>query len=407
MELDITQQILLAGFLIAAVMGAVVNKTNFCTMGAVSDMVNMGDMSRMRAWLFAIAVAMLGLTIIEYMGYVDLDALDNAKMRPPYRMANFEWIRYILGGTLFGIGMTLASGCGNKTLIRIGGGNIKSIVVLIVAAFFAYLMQFTAFYEVVFYNWINPLAINLAVHGVAHQDLGTLAGAATGIENAIMLRLVIGGAIAAGLLIFIFKSVDFRSSLDNIFGGLVVGLCIVAAWYVTGGEMGMNWLSEVEMMDQPPFGVGVQAFSFTNPMADLANLVVNQGKFKFVTFSLMALAGVIVGSFLYAILSRSFRVEWFNSFGDFVNHAIGGALMGVGGILALGCTIGQGVTGVSTLALGSFMAFFSLIFGSALTMKVQYYKMVYENDASFYAAFITALADMRLVPNGMRKLEAV
>ena len=156
MELDITQQILLYGFGIAVIMGAVVNKTNFCTMGAVSDMVNMGDMSRMRSWLFAIVVAVIGLTSLEYLALVDLDALDNSQMRPPYRMSNFDWFRYILGGTMFGIGMTLASGCGNKTLVRIGGGNIKSIVVLIIASYFAYLMQFTAFMKTSFTIGLTP-----------------------------------------------------------------------------------------------------------------------------------------------------------------------------------------------------------------------------------------------------------
>ncbi|MFV2057555.1 MAG: YeeE/YedE family protein, partial [Thiohalomonadales bacterium] len=329
------------------------------------------------------------------------------QLRPPYRMATFDWFRYILGGTMFGIGMTLASGCANKTLVRIGGGNIKSVVVLIIASYFAYLMQFTAFYENVFYYWINPMAIDLTLQDLPHQDMGSIVSATTGIASAIELRLIIGLMIATGLLIYIFKSKDFRGNFDHILGGLVVGLVIVGAWYVTGGPMGMEWLEEVEMMDEPPFGVGVQAFSFTNPMADAANLVANMGQMKFVTFGFMALAGVIVGSFLYSLLFRKFRLEWFNSFGDFVNHAIGAALMGIGGILALGCTIGQGITGVSTLAVGSFMAFFSLIFGSALTMKIQYYKMVYEKDATFVRASITALVDMRLLPGGMRMLDAV
>jgi len=407
MELEITQEILLYGFIIAVIMGAVVNKTNFCTMGAVSDMVNMGDMSRMRSWLLAIVVALIGLTSIEYLGLVDLDSLENRQLRPPYRMANFDWFRYILGGTMFGIGMTLASGCGNKTLVRIGGGNIKSVFVLIIASTFAYLMQFTSFYEVVFYNWLNPMMVDLSLMDLPRQDLGTIAQVTTGLGSAIELRLVFGLMIATGLLIYIFKSKDFRSSFDNIFGGLVVGLSVTAAWFVTGGEKGIEWLEEVEMMDEPPFGVGTQAFSFTNPMADLANLVVNMGQLNFVTFGLMALAGVIFGSFLYSVLFRKFRIEWFNSIGDFGNHAVGAALMGIGGILALGCTIGQGVSGVSTLAVGSFMAFFSLIFGCALTMKIQYYKMVYEADATFIRAFLTSLVDMRMLPSVFRKLEAI
>ncbi|MBD3609194.1 MAG: YeeE/YedE family protein, partial [Gammaproteobacteria bacterium] len=116
-----------ATFIIAIIMGAVVNKTNFCTMGAVSDVVNMGDMGRMRAWLLAIAVAILGVVLLESAGMVNADSAF-----PPYRGSNFVWFENVLGGIIFGVGMTLASGCGNKTLIRIGGGNIKSIVVLLI-----------------------------------------------------------------------------------------------------------------------------------------------------------------------------------------------------------------------------------------------------------------------------------
>jgi len=121
----------------------------------------------------------------------------------------------------------------------------------------------------------------------------------------------------------------------------------------------------------------------------------------------MALAGVIAGSLLWSLISRSFRIEWFASGSDFFNHLIGGILMGFGGMLAIGCTIGQGVTGFSTLALGSILTFISIVLASSVTMKVQYYKMVYEADASFFKAFITALVDLRLLPAGLRKLEAV
>lgn len=407
MDLAITEQILIAGFLIAFIMGAVVNKTNFCTMGAVSDMVNVGDMGRMRSWLFAMAVAILGLTIIETIGLVDLDAMESKDLRPPYRMASFDWLRYILGGLMFGVGMTLASGCANKTLVRIGGGNIKSVFVVVIASFFAYLMQFTTFYEVMFYSWVNLLSVDLALYDIPHQDLGNIASVVTGMEDPINLRMVIGGIIASGLLIFAFKSVEFRSNFDNILGGFIVGASVVAAWYVTGGSMGMEWLDEVSMMDEPPFGVGTQAFSFINPMSDTFNWALNKGSYHFLTFGVVVLLGVIAGSFVYSVLFKKFRIEWFSSLSDFVYHTLGAVLMGVGGALALGCTIGQGVTGISTLALGSFMVFFSIVFASALTMKIQYYKMVYENEASFYGAFVTALVDMKLLPAAMRKLEAV
>ena len=106
-------------------------------------------------------------------------------------------------------------------------------------------------------------------------------------------------------------------------------------------------------------------------------------------------------------MTKGFRFEWFASGKDFGTHLIGSILMGFGGVLALGCTIGQGITGVSTLALGSFLAVSSIVFGCAVTMKIQYYKMVYEEDASFVKALITSLVDMKMLPKSMRKLDAI
>ena len=120
-------------FVISVILGAIVNKTNFCTMGAVSDMVNIGDYGRFRAWILAIAVAILGVSIFEFMTLVNV-----TETFPGYRSNQLIYAENILGGILFGIGMTFASGCGNKTLIRIGGGNIKSILVFIVIALIAY-----------------------------------------------------------------------------------------------------------------------------------------------------------------------------------------------------------------------------------------------------------------------------
>ena len=127
MAFNVHIQVLGAVFLIAVLMGAVVNKTHFCTMGAVSDWVNIGDTGRMRAWVFAMAVSLLGVVALEAAGVLNL----NSDTFPPYRSASFAWPRYVVGGLMFGFGMVLASGCGNKTLVRVGSGNLKSLVVLL------------------------------------------------------------------------------------------------------------------------------------------------------------------------------------------------------------------------------------------------------------------------------------
>ena len=122
-----------------------------------------------------------------------------------------------------------------------------------------------------------------------------------------------------------------------------------------------------------PSRVEVQSFTFITPIGDTGRYLFEATRFSLLNFGLMGVFGVVLGSFLYSVLSRSFRFEWFVSYRDFVDHVAGGVLMGFGGFLAMGCTIGQGVTGASTLALGSFIAVAAMIAGSALTMKVQYY----------------------------------
>jgi len=404
-------------FIIALIMGAVVNKTNFCTMGAVSDLVNIGDTGRMRAWIFAMAIAIIGIILLESFDILNVDA-----SRPPYRRSNFSWIEFMIGGFMFGVGMTLGSGCGNKTLVRIGGGNIKSIMVLLMISTCAYFMlnpfpgSDKTLYSELFYGWTNPLSVSLSTN----QDIGALLGGFADIDP-VTIRLVLGGLIAVGLLIFALKSTDFRGSFDNVLGGTVVGVAVLAAWFVTASLVTINVEDELnswteyasddvwsmfEESDRPR-DVGVQSFTFVNPMGQLMRYAVNDFDKNYLTFGVVAVFGVIFGSFLWSIIRRKFRIEWFASGGDFLNHFIGGILMGIGGILALGCTIGQAVTGVSTLALGSFIAFGAIVFGSALTMKIQYYKMVYEDEATFMKAFLSSMVDMRLLPSGLRKLDAV
>jgi len=407
-------------FVISVVLGMIVNKTNFCTMGAVSDMVNMGDYGRFRAWLLAIAVGTIGVSILEYMGLVNV-----TDSFPPYRDSSLIYIENILGGLLFGIGMTYASGCGNKTLIRIGGGNIKSIMVFVIIAIIAYYMTSPfpdsdkTLYSILFYDWVNPLAISLS----SNQDLGAMINHALNSDNRLTIRLVAGLVVAAGMLFYIFKAADFRNNKDNILAGLAIGLIIVTAWY-SSSNIGVTiddnnyslsrYYAEWDMLAEsdegkPAMGraLSPQSFTFINPIGQTFGYIKGGFDSALLTFGLMSVFGVIIGSLLWSLISRSFRIEWFVDLKDFLNHFFGAILMGFGGVLALGCTIGQGITGMSTMALGSILTFVSIVFGSALTMKIQYYRLVYEDEASFAKAFITALVDMKLLPSSMRKLDAI
>lgn len=363
------------GFIIGIVFGAVVNKTNFCTMGAVSDWVNMGDKDRLRAWLLAIGVAIVLSQGMQAYGLFDLG-------QSIYLTTNFGWLGYLLGGLLFGIGMTLASGCGQRTLVRLGGGNLKSLVVMLVLGLTAYTTM-RGLLALVRVNVIEVTNINLGKTGVADQGIDTLIAAAAGIENTAAVSWVVTALIGGGLIIYAFSNASFRRRFDDIMAGIVVGLIIPAGWYVTG-VIGFDDFEPVRF----------ESYTFVAPVGQsLQYLMTYTG--STINFGVAAVAGVILGSFLYAVLTRKFHVETFIVRGDMVRHILGGILMGFGGVLALGCTVGQGITGMSTLALGSLMALVSIIFGSALTMKVEYFLL---DDVGFFTALRHALADMRLMP---------
>jgi len=359
-------------FVIGIIFGGIGNKTNFCTMGAVSDWVNMGDKNRLRAWFLAIGLAMVVSQILRRTGLIDLgEAI--------YLTPNFGWLGYLVGGFLFGIGMTLASGCGQRTLVRVGGGNLKSLIAMLFLGLTAY-MTMRGLLALVRVNVIEVTNVSLTT---GSQGIDSLLGAALGIENAAALTWTVTGILGGGLILYSLWSREFRRSFDNMLAGIVIGLIIPAGWYVTG---------VVGFDDFEP--VRLESYTFIAPTAEsLQYLMTFTG--ATISFGVASVFGVILGSFLYAVLAGKFRVEYFVGRDDMLRHIYGGILMGFGGVLALGCTVGQGITGMSTLALGSLMALASIIFGSALTMKVEYYRM---DEMGFLAALRHALADMRLLP---------
>lgn len=367
MELDIHFKVLAAVFLVATAMGATMAKTNFCTMGAVSDWVNIGDTGRLRAWLLAVAVAAGGVALLELAGVVTLPE----NTQPPYRTPQFAWLRYLVGGFLFGIGMTLASGCGSKTLVRIGGGNAKSLVVAIAIGAVAYAMFTTQLFSVAVMSWVRPTIVDLGAWNIPAQSVDAFVAAATGAGGG-AARAIAAAIVVGGLLWFVLRSPDFRANRELVAGGVVVGLAVVAGWFITGGPWSEAWREAAAFAEERPSRVEVQSFTFVSPIGDTGRYLMEPGRWTLLNFGVMAVFGVIVGSLLYSLASGSFRFEWFVSVGDFVRHLVGGLLMGFGGFTAMGCTIGQGVTGASTLALGSFLALAAMIAGAAATMKVQY-----------------------------------
>lgn len=333
-----------AGFAIGLVFGVTGQRTGFCLTSGLRSFVNEGDGRRLRAFALALAVALCGSQTIGLAGLVDLE-------RSIYPGPSFSWLLVPLGGLMFGFGMVAANGCGSRAVVLLGQGNLRSFVVLLCLGISAY---------VVLTGLLAPLRTALAgATSVAliegPQSLPRLLAAA-GLPAA-FAHLAPALVIAAGLCWFAFSSAAFRSSRKDIAGGLVIGALIVAGWLATG-------LLGADDFDPVP----VASLTFVAPVGDtIQYLMLSTG--TALTFGVVVVSGVLLGSLAAALASGDFALAGFNSPGRMLRSMAGGALMGAGGALALGCSVGQGLTGLSTLALGSFLAAGGIVVGNLMALR--------------------------------------
>ena len=338
------------GLVIGLVLGFAVNRSNYCAMGAISDIASFGDFRRFRAWLLAAATAMLGAWTIQNMGVVDLSS-------SLYLTPNFNIAASIFGGLIFGYGMVFAGGCVTKNIIRAGSGDLRSLINLIIIGIFAY-MTIGGILGLVRTTAFGPLAIDLGEFELENQSIGSIVSlfSGTNIETANLFALII---IAGAILLWCFKDKAFRTSPNHILSGLVIGLCVIAAWFLSG--LASDELAEVV--------VPVGSISFVRPTGDTLEYLMRYTALGAPSFGIVILVGTILGSTIAAISKGRLKLVTFANLDDTLRNLYGAALMGVGGILALGCTFGQGITGVSTLAMGSFIAFASIVAGGFIGIK--------------------------------------
>jgi uncharacterized membrane protein YedE/YeeE len=350
-------QALLITLFITTILGIIMQKTSFCTLGAVSDGILMEDWSRMRQWCLAIGIAILGVALMSHLGWIDVS-------KSFYTGNRVLYLSTVIGSTLFGIGMVLASGCGSKTLIRIGGGNLKSIVVFIVLGLVAY-MTMRGFLGIMKANTIDKVSLSLSTN----QDLPSILSASFGIakENLrSILALIIGGAFIG----FAVLKKSFWNA-ENLLAGIGVGVGITAIWWVSGHYAHLtedpNTLQEAFLVTNSG---RMESLSFVAPYAFALDwMMFTSDKSKVLTIGIVAVIGMILGSAISSILSKNFRWESFRGVEDTANHLVGAALMGFGGVTAVGCTVGQGLSGLSTLALNSFIAFPGFILGAYIGLQ--------------------------------------
>jgi len=356
-------QVLWAAFALGLAFGAIAQRTHFCTMGAVADIVNLGDWTRMRMWVLAIGVAMIGFNGMVALGWLKAEY-------SIYAAPSLLWVSNIVGGLLFGLGMVLASGCGSKTLVRVGAGNLKSLVVLFVMAVAAY-ATLRGVVGVARVATIDKAALGLP----AGQDLPSLVAWATGAPRT-LLALLLGGGLGLALVAWVLSRPEGRGG-DVLLAGLGVGAVIVGVWWVSGR---MGHLAEHPVTLEESFlatnSRRMESLSFVAPVAYTMDwLILFSDTSRVLTLGIVSTLGVVLGSGATALLGGSFRWEGFAGVEDTANHVVGGVLMGIGGVTAMGCTVGQGLSGVSTLALGSFLALAAILAGGVLGVRYQAWRV--------------------------------
>lgn len=348
-------------FVLGLLLGWVIQRTHFCTMGAISDWVIMRDATRLRQWGLAIAAATLGLGGMTWMGW--LSPLDSI-----YASPSFPWLSYTIGGLMFGAGMVLASGCPTKNLVRLGTGNLKALVVLLVLAVsaLATLRGAPGLFRV---QVLDPWRLAIDTGPFAGQWLSAI----TGLEPALgflAMALVVGLC----LLWWVFRDPEFVRS-GHLLAGLGVGGVLLGMWWLSG------WLGLVpehpETLERVHLGTAsgrMEGLSFTAPLAQWLDVFayLADGR-KRITLAMAIVPGVVLGAAWAAWRQDGFRWEGFTRTSDLVRHLGGAVLMGVGGVMAMGCSFGQGLTGLSTLNWGSFLAVGAMVAGTVISLRLQWW----------------------------------
>lgn len=339
------------GLLIGTLFGAIVQKTNFCTMGSLSDMLNFGDARRFRAWLFAAAVAVAATQALHLFGGVDLS-------RAIYLTTTFDWFGAVLGGTLFGFGMVFAGGCASRNLVRAGTGDLRSMFVVVVIGVAGY---------ATIGGLLGPMraaiatatSLDLASAGMSDQSVAAFL-AKTGVIEKGRAEGVAAVAIVLLVSAFTLGDRDFRTSPNHLLGAIGIGLCVAAGW-------GLTALAYDEMASTAAVPTSL---TFVRPAGDTLDWIERYTAGPVPNFGVASVFGTMLGAFLVALVTGRLKLATFFDAQDTLRHLFGAVLMGVGGVMALGCTVGQALTGVATLAVGSFLTFAALVLGGVLGLKV-------------------------------------
>lgn len=322
------------GLTVGIIFGMLAQRFRFCMVAATSNLLLIKDWRHALAFISALILAIGGTQLLEIADVVNI-------AKSSYRNSQFDWFGAILGGLIFGVGATLAGGCAARTIIRSVEGNLNALLALLSFAIFGAIAQF---------GFLESTRL-----GLTHLTATTLTTDA-GLASILSLPAwLVAAVVVVGLIMVVLKY--WQSEARNmVLAGAVIGALVVVSWYITGV------VAQDEFNPKSPSSITV-----SGPMARFGYIIIS-GKTPGLSYSISFVIGLAVGALLFALLTKNFRLETISKARVWYS-IIGGALMGIGGVVAYGCNIGQGLSGISTLSLESILAFSGMFAGTALTVK--------------------------------------
>jgi uncharacterized protein len=334
--------VVLAGLVIGLVFGAIGLLSGFCMMSSLRGWWAEGDGRLVRTYALAMGIAIAASQLLAANGLVDLG-------KSIYLQPAFSAPVMFVGGLLFGYGMVMSNGCGSRALVLLGRGNLRSLVVVIILAIFA---------QMTLKGLIAPARIAMVGASQTTAAVNSLPALLSSLGlSAVAARMLAASVMSAALIIFAFAYPPFRRSLGQIAAGITVGILVAAGWYASG------YLGADDFNPTP-----LVSLTFIAPIADaLQYVMLSTG--STLNFGIATVFGVFAGSLVTALLTGRFHLEGYQSPRHMLRSAGGAALMGTGGVMAFGCSVGQGLTGLSTLALASLVSVAGIMLGTAAGLR--------------------------------------
>ncbi|WP_407147525.1 YeeE/YedE family protein [Bradyrhizobium sp. ORS 86] len=340
--MDPTTVVILSALIIGLIYGSVGLVSGFCMMSSLRGWWAQGDGRLVRTYALAMGVAIAASQLLVAAGLVDLG-------KSIYLQPSFSAPVMFFGGLLFGYGMVLSNGCGSRALVLLGRGNLRSFLVVVVLGIFA---------EITLKGLIAPARIAMVQASQMTVAINSVPAVLTDFGLAApQARMIAASVLAAALIIFAFAHAAFRRSFGQIIAGLIVGGLVAAGWYATG-HLGADDFNPAP----------VTSLTFIAPIADaLQYVMLSTG--STLNFGIVTVFGVFAGSLLTALVTGRFQFEGYQSPQHMLRSACGAALMGTGGVMAFGCSVGQGLTGLSTLSLSSLIAIAGILLGTGAGLR--------------------------------------